>query len=152
MFVMISYSWVWNLCIFTIYSVITRSLGECRLPVKTLQLEQMAVMGQAEEPSVVASRMRLVFSTLEVSFLVCVLRNRLLSYLYFVNLNQERIWFLSLHAYVCCHFLDYELIRYIVYIYLFCLLFIFNKISKKVLYRFWVHFVINIQTLHFYLK
>ena len=89
---MISYSWVWNLCIFTIYSVITRSLGECRLPVKTLQLEQMAVMGQAEEPSVVASRMRLVFSTLEVSFLVCVLRNRLLSYLYFVNLNQERIW------------------------------------------------------------
>ncbi|KAF5954265.1 hypothetical protein HYC85_007121 [Camellia sinensis] len=34
--------------------------------VKTLQLEQMAVVGQAEEPSVVASRMRLVFSTLEV--------------------------------------------------------------------------------------
>lgn len=33
---------------------------------KTLQLEQMAVMGSAEEPSVVASRMRLVFSTLEV--------------------------------------------------------------------------------------
>lgn len=38
-----------------------------RLPVKTLQLEQMAVAGHAEEPSVVASRMRLVFSTLEVS-------------------------------------------------------------------------------------
>lgn len=37
-----------------------------RLPVKTLQLEQMAVVGCAEEPSVVASRMRLVFSTLEV--------------------------------------------------------------------------------------
>ncbi|THU70641.1 hypothetical protein C4D60_Mb08t27120 [Musa balbisiana] len=36
-----------------------------RLPVKTLQLEQMAVMGSSEEPSVVASRMRLVFSTLE---------------------------------------------------------------------------------------
>jgi len=40
-----------------------------RLPVKTLQLEQMAVSGCAEEPSVVASRMRLVFSTLEVSIL-----------------------------------------------------------------------------------
>lgn len=40
-----------------------------RLPVKTLQLEQMAVMGSAEEPSVVASRMRLVFSTLEVQYL-----------------------------------------------------------------------------------
>ncbi|CAN6829053.1 unnamed protein product [Brassica oleracea var. botrytis] len=40
--------------------------GMAWLPVKTLQLEQMAVMGQAEEPSVVASRMRLVFSTLEV--------------------------------------------------------------------------------------
>lgn len=39
----------------------------CRLPVKTLQLEQIAVLGSAEEPSVVASRMRLVFSTLEVS-------------------------------------------------------------------------------------
>lgn len=38
-----------------------------RLPVKILQLEQMAVVGYAEEPSVVASRMRLVFSTLEVS-------------------------------------------------------------------------------------
>ncbi|URE23950.1 auxin-induced protein [Musa troglodytarum] len=38
-----------------------------KLPVKTLQLEQMAVMGSAEEPSVVASRMRLVFSTLESS-------------------------------------------------------------------------------------
>ncbi|KAG6691616.1 hypothetical protein I3842_10G072100 [Carya illinoinensis] len=36
------------------------------LPVKTLQLEQMAVEGQAEEPSIVASRMRLVFTTLEV--------------------------------------------------------------------------------------
>lgn len=35
---------------------------------KTLQMEQMAVMGRAEEPSLVASRMSLVFSTLEVSF------------------------------------------------------------------------------------
>lgn len=40
--------------------------GMAWLPVKTLQLEQMAVVGQAEEPSVVASRMRLVFGTLEV--------------------------------------------------------------------------------------
>ncbi|KAL9452138.1 hypothetical protein AB3S75_008018 [Citrus x aurantiifolia] len=40
--------------------------GMAWLPVKTLQLEQMAVVGCAEEPSVVASRMRLVFSTLEV--------------------------------------------------------------------------------------
>ncbi|KAK8470856.1 hypothetical protein PHAVU_003G080300 [Phaseolus vulgaris] len=40
--------------------------GMAWLPVKTLQLEQTAVMGQAEKPSVVASRMRLVFSTLEV--------------------------------------------------------------------------------------
>ncbi|XP_028087425.1 uncharacterized protein LOC114288139 isoform X3 [Camellia sinensis] len=40
--------------------------GMAWLPVKTLQLEQMAVVGQAEEPSVVASRMRLVFSTLEL--------------------------------------------------------------------------------------
>lgn len=40
--------------------------GMAWLPVKTLQLEQMAVSGRAEEPSVVASRMRLVFSTLEV--------------------------------------------------------------------------------------
>ncbi|XP_030967786.1 uncharacterized protein LOC126727071 isoform X1 [Quercus robur] len=40
--------------------------GMAWLPVKTLQLEQMAVVGRAEEPSVVASRMRLVFSTLEV--------------------------------------------------------------------------------------
>ncbi|KAJ8545680.1 hypothetical protein K7X08_018263 [Anisodus acutangulus] len=40
--------------------------GMAWLPVKTLQLEQMAVVGQAEEPSVVASRMRLVFTTLEV--------------------------------------------------------------------------------------
>lgn len=40
--------------------------GMAWLPVKTLQLEQMAVVGSAEEPSVVASRMRLVFSTLEV--------------------------------------------------------------------------------------
>ncbi|KAM1392907.1 hypothetical protein ACFX2I_028818 [Malus domestica] len=40
--------------------------GMAWLPVKTLQLEQLAVVGQAEEPSVVASRMRLVFSTLEV--------------------------------------------------------------------------------------
>lgn len=41
--------------------------GMAWLPVKTLQLEQMAVAGHAEEPSVVASRMRLVFTTLEVS-------------------------------------------------------------------------------------
>ncbi|KAL8032874.1 hypothetical protein ABFX02_13G125500 [Erythranthe guttata] len=40
--------------------------GMAWLPVKTLQLEQMAVMGRAEEPSLVASRMRIVFSTLEV--------------------------------------------------------------------------------------
>ncbi|XP_024023187.1 uncharacterized protein LOC21397340 isoform X1 [Morus notabilis] len=40
--------------------------GMAWLPVKTLQLEQMAVVGRAEEPSVVASRMQLVFSTLEV--------------------------------------------------------------------------------------
>lgn len=40
--------------------------GMAWLPVKTLQLEQMAVAGHAEEPSVVASRMRLIFSTLEV--------------------------------------------------------------------------------------
>ncbi|XP_074270137.1 uncharacterized protein LOC141593085 [Silene latifolia] len=40
--------------------------GMAWLPVKPLQLEQMAVAGHAEEPSVVASRMRLVFSTLEV--------------------------------------------------------------------------------------
>ncbi|CAM8918433.1 unnamed protein product [Rhodiola kirilowii] len=40
--------------------------GMAWLPVKTLQLEQMAVVGSAEESSIVASRMRLVFSTLEV--------------------------------------------------------------------------------------
>ncbi|XP_066386148.1 LOW QUALITY PROTEIN: uncharacterized protein [Miscanthus floridulus] len=40
--------------------------GMAWLPVKTLQLEQMAVTGNSEEPSVVASRMQLVFSTLEV--------------------------------------------------------------------------------------
>ncbi|KAL3643323.1 hypothetical protein CASFOL_014138 [Castilleja foliolosa] len=40
--------------------------GMAWLPVKTLQMEQMAVMGRSEEPSLVASRMRLVFSTLEV--------------------------------------------------------------------------------------
>lgn len=40
--------------------------GMAWLPVKALQLEQMAVAGHAEEPSVVASRMRLVFTTLEV--------------------------------------------------------------------------------------
>lgn len=40
--------------------------GMAWLPVKTLQLEQMAVVGRSEEPSVVASRMRLIFSTLEV--------------------------------------------------------------------------------------
>ncbi|KAI3849080.1 hypothetical protein MKX03_011523 [Papaver bracteatum] len=40
--------------------------GMAWLPVKTLQLEQMAVVGHSEEPSVVASRMQLVFSTLEV--------------------------------------------------------------------------------------
>lgn len=40
--------------------------GMAWLPVRTLQMEQMAVLGTAEEPSVIASRMRLVFSTLEV--------------------------------------------------------------------------------------
>ncbi|KAK1280058.1 hypothetical protein QJS04_geneDACA018269 [Acorus gramineus] len=40
--------------------------GMAWLPVKTLQLEQLAVTGSAEEPALVASRMRLVFSTLEV--------------------------------------------------------------------------------------
>ncbi|CAI8611491.1 unnamed protein product [Vicia faba] len=40
--------------------------GMAWLPVKTLQLEQTAVMDEAEKPSVVASRMQLVFSTLEV--------------------------------------------------------------------------------------
>uniref|UniRef100_A0A6V7QV36 DUF7876 domain-containing protein n=1 Tax=Ananas comosus var. bracteatus TaxID=296719 RepID=A0A6V7QV36_ANACO len=40
--------------------------GMAWLPVKTLQLEQMAVMGSVEEPSLVACRMRLVFNTLEV--------------------------------------------------------------------------------------
>lgn len=39
--------------------------GMAWLPVKTLQLEQMVVMGHAEEPSLVADRMRLVFATLE---------------------------------------------------------------------------------------
>lgn len=39
--------------------------GMAWLPVKTLQLEQMAVMGHAEEPSLVADRMRIVFATLE---------------------------------------------------------------------------------------
>ncbi|XP_020571306.1 uncharacterized protein LOC110018360 [Phalaenopsis equestris] len=39
--------------------------GMAWLPVKTLQLEQMAVLGCSEEASVVASRMRLVFTTLE---------------------------------------------------------------------------------------
>ncbi|MCO5604495.1 hypothetical protein L7F22_058662 [Adiantum nelumboides] len=40
--------------------------GMAWLPVKTLQLEQMAVMGHAEEPSLIADRMRIVFATLEV--------------------------------------------------------------------------------------
>ncbi|XP_065880163.1 uncharacterized protein [Euphorbia lathyris] len=40
--------------------------GMAWMPVKTLQLEQMAVVGYSEEPSIVASRMQLVFSTLEV--------------------------------------------------------------------------------------
>ncbi|XP_058753753.1 uncharacterized protein LOC131626932 [Vicia villosa] len=40
--------------------------GMAWLPVKTLQLEQTVVMDEAEKPSVVASRMQLVFSTLEV--------------------------------------------------------------------------------------
>lgn len=40
--------------------------GMAWLPVKTLQLEQMAVTGMAEEPAVVAGWMRLVFATLEV--------------------------------------------------------------------------------------
>ncbi|XP_078433356.1 orotidine 5'-phosphate decarboxylase [Wolffia australiana] len=39
--------------------------GMAWLPVKTLQLEQLAVLGASEEPSVVSSRMQLVFSTLE---------------------------------------------------------------------------------------
>ncbi|KAH7434062.1 hypothetical protein KP509_07G099200 [Ceratopteris richardii] len=39
--------------------------GMAWLPIKTLQLEQMAVMGHAEEPAIVADRMRLVFATLE---------------------------------------------------------------------------------------
>lgn len=56
--------------------------GKSRLPVKTLQLEQMAVTGQAEEPSVVASRMRLVFSTLEVSLIVCVFNKMNCCYLF----------------------------------------------------------------------
>ncbi|KAG6478814.1 hypothetical protein ZIOFF_062258 [Zingiber officinale] len=43
--------------------------GMAWLPVKTLQLEQMAVTGSAEEPSLVASRMRITFSTLEVGVL-----------------------------------------------------------------------------------
>lgn len=38
------------------------------MPIKTLQLEQLAVTGRAEEPAVVADRMRLVFATLEVCF------------------------------------------------------------------------------------
>ncbi|XP_055804968.1 uncharacterized protein LOC129873807 isoform X1 [Solanum dulcamara] len=44
--------------------------GMAWLPVKTLQLEQMAVAGHAEEPSVVASRMRIVFTTLEVEIIL----------------------------------------------------------------------------------
>ncbi|KAL2610364.1 hypothetical protein R1flu_028937 [Riccia fluitans] len=40
--------------------------GMAWLPVKTLQLEQMAVSGYSEEPSLVADRMRLVFDTLEI--------------------------------------------------------------------------------------
>ncbi|RVX07996.1 hypothetical protein CK203_014783 [Vitis vinifera] len=40
--------------------------GMAWLPVKTLQLEQMAVVGSAEEPSVVASRMRLVLAHLRL--------------------------------------------------------------------------------------
>ncbi|XP_057855154.1 uncharacterized protein LOC131064872 isoform X1 [Cryptomeria japonica] len=40
--------------------------GMAWLPVKTLQLEQLAVMGTAEEPAMVAGRMRLVFVTLEI--------------------------------------------------------------------------------------
>ncbi|MCO5564742.1 hypothetical protein L7F22_018410 [Adiantum nelumboides] len=39
--------------------------GMAWLPVKTLQLEQLAVMGHAEEPSLIADRMRIVFATLE---------------------------------------------------------------------------------------
>jgi len=39
--------------------------GMAWLPVKILQMEQMAVTGTSEKPSVVASRMQLVFSTLE---------------------------------------------------------------------------------------
>ncbi|XP_002966374.2 uncharacterized protein LOC9634083 [Selaginella moellendorffii] len=40
--------------------------GMAWLPVKTLQLEQMAVLGRAEEASLVADRMRLAFTTLEI--------------------------------------------------------------------------------------
>ncbi|KAL3701222.1 hypothetical protein R1sor_019244 [Riccia sorocarpa] len=40
--------------------------GMAWLPVKTLQLEQMAVSGYSEEPSLVADRMRIVFDTLEI--------------------------------------------------------------------------------------
>ena len=55
---------------------------------KILQLEQMAVAGHAEEPSVVASRMSLIFSTLEVSLPVPVF----LSYVFaFFNLKLFHI-------------------------------------------------------------
>ncbi|XP_022723220.1 uncharacterized protein LOC111280272 [Durio zibethinus] len=47
--------------------------GMAWLPVKTLQPEQMAVVGRAEEPSVVASRMRLVLSTHESKFLSMIM-------------------------------------------------------------------------------
>ncbi len=40
----------------------------CRLPVKALEMEELAVVGYAEEPSLVADRMRLVFASLEVLF------------------------------------------------------------------------------------
>lgn len=40
--------------------------GMAWMSVKPLQMEQMAVSGYAEEPSLVADRMRLVFATLEV--------------------------------------------------------------------------------------
>lgn len=57
---------------------------------KTLQLEQMAVTGRAEEPSLVASRMRLVFSTLEVGLL------------YFEFVDNSSILLHFIHSFCCC--------------------------------------------------
>jgi hypothetical protein len=62
-----------------------------RIPVKTLQLEQTAISGRAEEPSFVASHMRLVFSTLEVSrlrsFFKLMTRDQILNFLMNTILN-----------------------------------------------------------------